>query len=569
MRKRISGLLICAMLISFVMILTSCGDAGNVTTEVAKKPITITLSTIGDATDEAVELVEKAINKITEGQYSVHIELNVIKESEYQATIDKMLEANYNDEVVIGEYPEDYDPENPEGQRNVYPVADKNQLDIFLIPDGWENYKYYSANEDLCDLGMYLSEPSGKILNKYIPADVLDVCKYEGGLYAIPSIMPYGDCEFLLVNKELYSAYSYSLDEKSLSSMTLDSFAPFLKDLANDIADGGVIAAEKGIDVSDVIPLYNVSSMSLLSLTGSKSVVAAQSGSDAGFDGTKLSPANIFSLASAKSVFKVVNDINSACGIMPTTDDSVDFNKNFAAGFMVGNMGIMEEYSDDYYVIKVGSPKVDENEVYSGLYGVAYCADEYSDRCMEIITAMNTDKELRNILAYGVKNEHYIISEDTGRVNVISDEYVMPIYRTGNAFLLMQNETMTAEELAISANAWKYAVAANATAKVSPYVRVRLDYSEGKENSTDEYKVLSECKTELERLYDEIWVWISEYPEALDPTTGEPYTFDNYIIELKSRLDKNVYVKSSLAASEGQGILAQYNAWYKVEYPNQ
>ena len=566
MRKRISGLLICAMLITFVMLLTSCGDAGNVTTDLVRKPITITLTTMGDATDEAVELVEKAINRITEGQYTVHIELNVIKESEYKATIDKMLEANYNDEVVIGEYPEDYDPESEDNARVVYPIADENQLDIFLIPEGWENYKNYMKNGDLVDIGSYLNETSGKILNKYIPTDVINICKYDGSLGAIPSITPYGDCEFLLVNKELYAAYSYSLDENTLSSMTLDSFAPFLKDLANDIAEGGVIAAEKGIDVSDVIPLYNISSMSLLSLTGYKSVIAAQSAPDVGFDGTKLLPDNILRNADVKATYKIVSEINSACGIMPTTDDNVDFDKNFAAGFMVGNMSIMEKYSDDYYVIRVGAPKVDGNEVFNGLYGIAYCADEYSERCMEIITAMNTDKELRNILAYGVENEHYIVSEDTGRVSVVSDEYVMPIYRTGNAFLLMQNENMTEEELAISANSWKYAVQANSIAKVSPYVMVEMDFKAGE--STDEYKAIDECIVELERLYDEVLVWISEYPEALDPTTGEAYTFDAYVNYLISKLNENVYVKSSLSSTEGS-LLAQYNAWYKSEYPNE
>jgi hypothetical protein len=307
--------------------------------------------------------------------------------------------------------------------------------------------------------------------------------------------------------------------------------------------------------------------MSLLSLTGSKSVVAAQSVATSGYDGSRLNPDNILKNAAVKATYKIVSDINAACGIMPTTDDNVDFDKNFAAGFMVGNMGIMEKYSKDYYVIRVGAPKVDGNEVFSGLYGVAYCADEYSERCMEIITAMNTDKELRNILAYGVKNEHYIISEDTGRVSVVSDEYVMPIYRTGNAFLLMQNESMTEEELAISANSWKYAVDANSVAKVSPYVMVDMDFSEPAANSTDEYKVFSECVIELERLYDEILVWISEYPEALDPTTGEAYSFDAYVNHLVSRLNENVYVKSALSTTEGS-LLAQYTAWYKSEHPN-
>ncbi|MBQ2686265.1 MAG: hypothetical protein IJF55_00850, partial [Clostridia bacterium] len=462
--------------------------------------------------------------------------------------------------------PEDYDPESEDNARVVYPIADENQLDIFLIPEGWENYKNYMKNGDLVDIGSYLNETSGKILNKYIPTDVINICKYDGSLGAIPSITPYGDCEFLLVNKELYAAYSYSLDENTLSSMTLDSFAPFLKDLANDIAEGGVIAAEKGIDVSDVIPLYNISSMSLLSLTGYKSVIAAQSAPDVGFDGTKLLPDNILRNADVKATYKIVSEINSACGIMPTTDDNVDFDKNFAAGFMVGNMSIMEKYSDDYYVIRVGAPKVDGNEVFNGLYGIAYCADEYSERCMEIITAMNTDKELRNILAYGVENEHYIVSEDTGRVSVVSDEYVMPIYRTGNAFLLMQNENMTEEELAISANSWKYAVQANSIAKVSPYVMVEMDFKAGE--STDEYKAIDECIVELERLYDEVLVWISEYPEALDPTTGEAYTFDAYVNYLISKLNENVYVKSSLSSTEGS-LLAQYNAWYKSEYPNE
>lgn len=560
MRRKISGLVICAMLVSLVLLLTSCGGNENIATESTDSPLTITLTTIGDATNDAVKLVENRLNKITEAEFNTRIVLNVISADEYQSRLDAMLEANFMGQVEIGVI-EDETADTGDNtnvnvkEEKVFPKADKNQLDIFLVPGGYEQYAQYATDGYITEIGAYLEEDVAKILKKHIPSEVIEALRTNGGLYGIPSNVPYGDCEYLLVNKELYAEYNYAMDESTMSSLTIADFEDFLVDVANDVANG---------TRTDIIPLYNISSMNLISLTGKNSAVAKDVlMSVGGLDTTDQSPKNILTLTSVQTMCRIVNSVNQACGIMPVLEQSVDTSKNFAAGFVTDNVTAVEKYSEDYYVIRTSVPRVDQDELCGGLYAVSAFAGEYAERCVEIITALNTDKTFRNIIAYGVENEHYIVSEESGMVSRISDDYRMDIYNTGNVFLVMQNDEMTEEELLLSANNWKIAIEGNSLAKVSPYARFVLDTSESTANSTDTYKVYSECVDELEKLYNEIWVWVSEYPEYVDPATGEKPSFAVYLSMVqKEMLGKNVYVQSATSSKNENSIFAQYKEWY-------
>lgn len=565
MRKTLSGLLVLVLALSFIFVFTGCGDDGNQESEGFVSPLTITITTIGDATTEAVAKVQTELNKITEGKFNTHVILNVVKESEYEERLNEMITANDEglvniggSDVIIGATTETAVVtkvnELTGRVETVYPTADKNQLDIFLVPEGWAKYNEYAENVLLSDLSTFLTDSNGKLLNQYIPSAVLNSCMIDGALYGVPSNVPYGDCEFLFINKELYDNYNYSMDEVD----EIYDIQNFLVDVAKDVKSG---------KLADVVPLYNISDMTLLSLTGRKSVVAQAVSNTASVTDGSFIPLNILTIPAVQNMAKLVNEINSACGIMPVTDESADLSANFAAGFVRGGLGLVEEYSDEYYIINTRVAVADAEDLYRGIYGVSTYAEAYADRCMQLITCLNTNAEFRNILAYGVKNEHYIVSEDTGIVSRASDDYIMDIYRTGNVFLLMQNDQMTAEELSLSANGWKNAIEANGKAIVSPYAQCVIDFSESKANSTANYKVLSEVVPELERLYDEIWVWISEYPEAVN-SEGEQPAFATYIQDLQKKLNADVYVKSATSTTQETSLRKQYGTWYELNYPS-
>jgi hypothetical protein len=80
-----------------------------------------------------------------------------------------------------------------------------------------------------------------------------------------------------------------------------------------------------------------------------------------------------------------------------------------------------EEYIAAGYICNVASvPTVDAEEAHRSSFAIVKKADDdgsgaydaHYTRCMEIIYAINSDVELRNLLQYGVENTHYYSAKD-------------------------------------------------------------------------------------------------------------------------------------------------------------
>lgn len=581
MKHKLSVLSVILALLALVFVFTACGAEENIASEGTTKPRTITIYSItGDATTkEAIATVQEAMNKITRSMYNIEVELRLYPESQYEAFLNAAIQANESGNINIGgETSSNVTADtvvNDYGRPiTIYPEAYDNQLDIFLIPEGASNFNYYgfkyfkdgegesvSYSGVATDLSTLIDSNSKNfVINQYIPQSVLNFCCKNsdlaiGGdnpLLGIPSNRYYGDAEYFLVNKALFAEYRY--DPATITDMY--SVQSFLCDLAKDCGAG-----KRG----NTVPLYNTPSMNLVSLTGAKSVVAQVVANDAVAGASLYTPMNIFAIPNARQAMTFVNSIYMEGGIMPIVTDDVDFTKTFGAAYVYGSAEVLDKYADEYYVIPTSVSKVDSEDIYSGIYAISKYAEEYADRCMNVLNLLTTNKEYRNLFAYGVENVNYMIDEETGlvsRANVKPENvYQMDIYRTGNSFLLMQNDEMTEEELALSANDWAYAKATNNDAVVSPYAKFTLSLTADMRNSSDpSYKMVAECIGELDKLYDEIWVWISEYGSYINVSTGEPLnTFSRYLDILQDRLNKNLYVKSStMNSAEYLTIKQQY-----------
>lgn len=588
MKHRLSVVSVLLALLALVFVFTACGADENQASESTNKPRTITIYSItGDATTkEAIATVQEAMNKITRSLYDIEVELRLYPESEYEAVLQAAIAANeagninagadtssnVTADTVVNEYGRPV---------TVYPEAYDNQLDIFLIPDGVDSFdkyaiEYFKEGEGegttysgvAIDLSTLIDENSNNyVINQYIPSKILNFCcKYSdqalGGdnpLLGIPSNRYYGDAEYFLINKELFAEYRY--DPSTITDMY--SVQSFLCDLAKDCGEG-----KRG----DTVPLYNTPSMNLVSLTGKNSVVAQAVSDTASVTTGQYTPMNIFAIPGARQAMTFVSSIYEAGGILPLVTDEVDFTKSFGAAYVYGSAEIADRYSDDYYVIMTSVPKAEGDDIYSGIYAISKYAEEYADRCMNILNALTTNAEYRNLFAYGVENVNYMIDEETGlvtRANVKPENvYEMDIYRTGNVFLVMQNDEMTEEELILSANNWSYAKATNNKAIVSPYAKFTLSLTMDLRVSSTSYKPVVQCVDELDKLYDEIWVWIAEYSSYVNPSTGEPLnTFSRYLDILQARLDKDIFVTSATQNStEFLSIKQQYANFHYSTY---
>lgn len=596
MKHKLSVLPVLFTLLALVFVFTACGSEGNVQSEGVIKPRTITFYSITDeaTTDEAVQRVQDELNKITESLYKVHVVLRLYTEDEYADVLKNAIIANeegvvFEDTEVLPDDSVTSGAQTDEDEEIVYAEALDNQLDVFLIPEGSSTFdtyakKYlqtieYGEGGVLADLSSYLTEGgAGYVLNQYIPAKILDFCREDSAnssspLYGLPSNRYYGDAEYMLINKKLFDEYNY--DASIITDMY--SVQGFLADLAADCGPGKTRP--------DTVPLYNTPEMGVVSFTGKNSAVAQYVSPSALVSNGSFTPMNILAIPNVQKTLAFVNNVHVAGGIMPRVTENVDFSTEFGAAFIKGNDSVYDVYGDDYHIILTGVPYAEGKDIYKGIYAVSKYAEinGYADRCVEVLTCLNTNAEFRNLLAYGIENINYITDEETGYVSYVDaskytedtddDEkgpemdltYKMDIEITGNMFLLKQNELMTEEELLLSANNWKYAIATNNHSIVSPYAKFTFKnyttVSQGAACST------ADTVRELEILYDEIWTWVAEYETYIDPSTGEKMnTFGEYVLVLQKELEKNVYVQTASDQLNPTSISGQYTNWYAAMY---
>lgn len=94
---------------------------------------------------------------------------------------------------------------------------------------------------------------------------------------------------------------------------------------------------------------------------------------------------------------------------------------------------------DHLYCAILKKPEVTKADAYRSAFAITTdCAEEYYNRAMEIVYAINMDTTLRNLLQYGVKNTNYYL--DASGENVIFDGveenrvYRMDLMYTGNLY---------------------------------------------------------------------------------------------------------------------------------------
>ncbi len=149
-----------------------------------------------------------------------------------------------------------------------------------------------------------------------------------------------------------------------------------------------------------------------------------------------------------------------------------------AVSFVKGDARIKLEYEKngvytdedgkEYYVVVAEYPEATEEELYGNMYAV-YANSNYLARSMEVITYLNTNKEMRDLLQYGIEGQHYQRIEDkatgesTARVlsNAKYGIYRMDIEKTGNCFIATPPESM-------GVDAWVYAKSQNNDSLVNP-----------------------------------------------------------------------------------------------------
>ena len=139
--------------------------------------------------------------------------------------------------------------------------------------------------------------------------------------------------------------------------------------------------------------------------------------------------------------------------------------KEYAVRVVKGGGELAETYGEDYYMNIIESPRADYEDIFGSMFGVSTYTRSLK-RSMEIITYLNTNSDLRNVLQYGVEDVHYEL-DDEGMLHRLNNNYMMDINKTGNVFMAYPEEGMPK-------NVWTYGKAQNTAAKTMMTLGLRF-----------------------------------------------------------------------------------------------
>ena len=185
-----------------------------------------------------------------------------------------------------------------------------------------------------------------------------------------------------------------------------------------------------------------------------------------------------------------------------------------AVSFVKGDARIKQAYEQngvyvgedgkEYYVVIAEKPEATEEELYGNMFAV-YANSNYLSRAMKVITYLNTNTELRDLLQYGIEGQHYeLVGEDNAKtVRLITNEqygiYRMDQRKTGNCFIA----TPTEEQ---GADAWTYAKIQNNDSLINPLLG--FDFNKATEDS--DYSLDTALIDHIKELNEETLALIAE-----------------------------------------------------------
>ena len=595
MKKSLLALLL-ALVMCMSLFCTACSsgddedDSNVLKTEDEITPMTITLyaPTEGTTTQEQVEIVQAAFNDITQAKFNTNVILKLIPADKYDEVINTNIEALRKQRAdqaaaeLNGETAENV--EEVELEIGSYPEEKENQMDIFMVQSFESFYKLaegVDGESDLAPIDTQLAE-TAKLLSSYVYPYLLRSAKYDGETYGVLNNTVFADenggYQYLLLNKELVDKYEY--DPEVMKDLSSISF--FLNEIK-----------EKE---PDVVPFLGELEPPVIYWDDTPSAIGAYVGSglisSGKVDATSyrpeaLYPGNLFNTSAYRSWWVEYNKLYQADCIVAKTEANA--NAKFAATIIDGDVTLSPTFADtygnfkvdefgfkyitdengvDYYISVYKRPVADNNNVFNAGFVVSAYTEDVS-RCMEIITALNTDAALCNLFMYGVQDVHYTIDEATGLVHKTTTGYAMDISTIGNIYLLKPSDDMDEYWTFMSKNGWENAKNTNREAVMSPFLGFYFNPEKPNPDEPEEGKLMTDMT--FEELYAKVVELSKKYLEGVktyrDSADAPDMTFERYIMAIRSETGEIDEFEQITDYTQGYYyMLGPYNEWYQKHY---
>ena len=525
MNKRIISLILAFLMLS-TFLFTGCdalmgpGEGtdleGTLADEASNSAMTLSMFVVSEApvSEETARLVENAFNNITKANFKTQVKLHFATYDEYYQVIEDRVKSNeeyallekeaasalkaarkaakaegvVTDEAWFDAFYEqnpDYAPfreteeltgEDTTGEQTElvtiagidnsytlsqvkYPDEKPAQIDILWI-DSYDRYLDFIAREMIERLDPELSGASKK-LNESINNELLLWAKWPtSGTYGIPNNTIIGEYTYLLVNKELAKKYSYNPDELN----TLTKCSDFLADVA---------AYEPGVapilgDIYTTGTYYWSIDTATGKINSDKFNLLAGTMTNRTHDPSidtniTLGCNNVFKNVEFTEQLKCIQAYKDAGYIVAESANPA----NYAVRMIKGGADLAAVYGEDYSLNVLEYPRAGYEEVFNNMFAVSTYTRSLA-RSMQIITYLNTNSDLRNILQYGVEGVHYKIDDETGKLVRLNKDYMMNLESTGNVFMAYPEEDMPVD-------AWDWGKKQNLDVK--PYLTMGFDFA--------------------------------------------------------------------------------------------
>lgn len=459
-----------------------------------------------------------------------------------------------------------------EGGRIKWDEPKKDQIDIFLITSS-EMFEKLAREERLQGLDDELSTKA-KVLKEFIHQSIMLAGKFGDKTLAIPTNKAIGKATYIAVNKRLAEKYELDL-EKVKEYQHLTEYLELVKENEPDIAmlEGPFELIKNYESVFPDMPDFAVASAAGKTLVytpeqepteaptrgpteppepetdenGDPIPTEAQeeetTEEETTIPGTTAKPkpipaqmvlepdkiniSNMYT-AAAYATLAALNQEYREKGLFETSP--VPDGKERAAFIFTGTLEekyaleATDEYEYEY--IMYMNPRAEKHDLQTGMYGVSISSPNVM-RAMEIITLLNTNKQFKNLLQFGILGTHYIYN-DNGEIEIISNEYSVDLNHTGNQFI---RDLMVGE----NPNKWSIAMEQNLLITNSVFLNFYLDKSKLTPASLEAVPAINSFSQEVKQAlltgnipseYESIDMYLSDYvgPKFTDMGTAELIT---------------------------------------------
>ncbi|MBE6595241.1 MAG: hypothetical protein E7644_05530 [Ruminococcaceae bacterium] len=418
--------------------------------------------------------VSEAFNQVTKAKFKTKVNLKFFTEDEYYTAVEGALTKHEEElEKNNGILPTD-DIQAGETVKNEYGIPELRypnvhdfQVDIMYLGQ-YDRYVTYVRNGWLKDLNVVKEENALK-LNSYISTALMNAALRQSMLYAFPNNHGVGEYVYLVADSALMDSYG-SLGTASIYDTTFQNYLDFVYNNYSD-AENKIypIYSETGtVDINYThywsFDIDSVADVPLLNNTSFNLFGSNYSGKK------KLDCNNLLTDASYMKRLAAKKHYENTEGYLTT-----DPNAKAAVRIVKGGWELKQKYeAEGYKVLVMQNPTMTTEEIYGSMFAIGSHTVSASTSAA-IITYLNTNEELRNILLYGVEGVNYTLEKVTVNekeysyaVPTVDNIYQMDVSKTGNEFIAYPNS-------ADSVLQWEYDKQQNLDAVSYPTASLELD----------------------------------------------------------------------------------------------